>query len=214
MTQPGSPAIQLYYSRNLNPRVAVAVARHLESPVELIAATPRAPGHETGFLSLNPNGLVPVLVEDGQSLWETDAIAARLSQIAGSQFWRNDSSMPQMIRWISWATHHLNAAASVMYWENIIKPTYLNLPADPEAIASGMADFRRHARVLDTELQDRQWLVGDTLSYADFRTATALPFAEPAGLPLNEFPNITRWNTQLLALDAWRDPFAGLETAQ
>jgi hypothetical protein len=35
--------MKLYYSRNLNPRVAVAVARYLKSPIEFIRVHPRSP---------------------------------------------------------------------------------------------------------------------------------------------------------------------------
>jgi hypothetical protein len=44
------------------------------------------PAHEDAFRPINPNTLVPVLVEGDKSLWETDAIACRLSQIAGSTY--------------------------------------------------------------------------------------------------------------------------------
>jgi glutathione S-transferase len=64
--------------------------------------------------------------------------------------------------------------------------------------------------VLDAALAGRNWLVGDKLSYADFRVASALPFAAGAGLPLAEFPNVDRWHDRLLALEAWRAPFEGL----
>ena len=50
------------------------------------------------------------------------------------------------------------------------------------------------------------------LRTADFRVATALPFAEAAGLSLGEdFANIRRWHKQLWAIEAWREPFAGLD---
>jgi glutathione S-transferase len=81
--------LQLYYSTNLNPRVAVAVARHLKSPVEFIRASPRDPRNEDSFRPINPNTLVPVLVEGDKSLWETDAIACRLSQC---EFRRNPAT--------------------------------------------------------------------------------------------------------------------------
>jgi glutathione S-transferase len=48
-----------YYSRNLNPRVAVAVARHLEMPIELVRASHRDPKNEDAFGRINPNALVP-----------------------------------------------------------------------------------------------------------------------------------------------------------
>jgi glutathione S-transferase len=202
--------MKLYYSPNLNPRVAVAVARHLNSPLEFVRATPRHPDHEAVFRAINPNGLVPILEGDGHRLWETDAIACRLSAIAGSDFWRTGPEEPEMIMWISWATHHLNAAASVLYFERLIRPTFSQETVSAEVLDEAEHDFRTHAAVLNRELIGRRWLVGDRLSYADFRAATALPFAEGAGLPLDAFPEMRRWHDQLWAIPAWSSPFGGL----
>jgi glutathione S-transferase len=202
--------VKLYYSQNLNPRVAVAVARHLGSPVQYIRASPRSPQQEDAFRSINPNTLVPVLVEEERTLWETDAIACRLSALAGSDFWRTDEQQVDMIKWISWGTHHLTNAASVLYWHRIIVPTFSDEVAEPQVLENALNDFRRFAAILDAHLGGRKWLVGDRISYADFRVATSLPFAAGAGLPLDEFPQVRRWNEQLLAIDAWRAPFAGL----
>jgi len=202
--------VKLYYSQNLNPRVAVAVARYLGSPVQYIRASPRSPQQEEAFRSINPNTLVPVLVEEGRTLWETDAIACRLSALADSDFWRTDEQQVDMIKWISWGTHHLTNAASVLYWHKIIVPTFSDEVAEPQVLENALNDFRRFAAILDAHLGGRKWLVGDRISYADFRVATSLPFAAGAGLPLDEFPHVRRWNEQLLAIDAWRAPFAGL----
>ncbi len=169
----GNERAKLYYSHNLNPRVAVAVARHLGSPVDYIRASPRHPDHEPAFRSINPNALVPVLVEGGRTLWETDA-------------------------------------ASTLYFEKLIRPTFSDVRVAPSVLEAALGDFRDHAAVLDGQLAGRPWLVGDHLSYADFRAATALPFAEGAGLPVSEFPNVKRWHDRLWALDAWRAPFDGL----
>jgi glutathione S-transferase len=202
--------MKLYYSPNLNPRVAVAVARYLASPVEYIRASPRHPDHREAFRSINPNTLVPVLVEGERRLWETDAIACRLSALAGSDFWCVGQDMAEMIMWISWATHHLNSAASHLYFDRLIRPTFSDVGAAPAVLEDALRDFRDHAAVLDAALAGRTWLVGDHVSYADFRVATALPFAEGAGLPLAEFPHVKRWHDRLWEIPAWRAPFDGL----
>jgi glutathione S-transferase len=202
--------MKLYYSENLNPRVAVAVARHLKSPVQFIRAMPRHPDHEEAFRPINPNTLVPVLVEEDQTLWETDAIACRLSLLAKSPFWRMDDKLTQMIMWISWSTQHFTLPASSHYFERLIRPTFSSVPADPQALARDMLMFRKYAAILDRYLERRKWLVDEQLSYADFRTASVLPFAEDSGLPLHDYPNIVRWHARLEELEAWRSPFAGL----
>src|ERR1700721_1226842 len=106
--------------------VAVAVARYLNSPVDFVRASPRDPRNEDTFRPINPNTLVPVLVEGDKSLWETDAIACRLSQIAGSDFWATGDSLPETVKWLSGRKHHLAAKGEAYYFENIIKPKYLD----------------------------------------------------------------------------------------
>jgi glutathione S-transferase len=202
--------MKLYYSQNLNPRVAVAVARHLESPLEFVRVAPRDPAQEDGFRPINPNTLVPVLVEEGRSLWETDAIACRLAQLAKSEFWRTDARMPEMLMWVSWSNQHFTLPASTHYFERIVRPTFSNVAEDPARMAKDLAAFCKYAGILNEALATRKWLVDDQLSYADFRTATVLPFAERSGLPLGEYPHIVRWHAQLWELPAWRDPFRGL----
>ena len=203
--------MKLYYSKNLNPRVAVAAARYLNAPVQYVAADPQNPANKEKFRPLNPNCLVPILEENGKTLWEADAIVLRLSTLAKSDFWRKDDAEPDMIRWVSWATHHLNRAADPLYFFRVVWPTFSTETPPQQEMEQGLADFRRHGAVLDEYLQEKTWLVDNRLSYADFRVASALPFAAEAQIPLAEFPNMQRWHEQLMELPAWRAPFDGLE---
>ena len=203
--------MKLYYSKNSNPRLAVAVARYLDSPVEFVAANPQHQAHKESFKSLNPNCLVPVLEENGKNWWEADAIACRLSALAGSNFWRVGETQPEMIRWISWATHHLNRAADPLYFFRVVWPTFMKEAPPQEKLDEGLRDFVKHAAILNNHLADRNWLVDERVSYADFRTATFLPFAAQAQIPLGDFPNMQCWHNQLMELPAWRSPFDGLE---
>lgn len=202
--------MKLYYSRNLNPRVAVAVARHLEAPVDFVAAAPMHPDHQEAFRQINPNTRVPVLTTDQRTYWEADAITCKLSALAASDFWRTGDSQPEMIMWISWATHHLNRAGDVFYFWKLIAPGFMDFQPEQSVFDEAMGDWRQFMGILDQQLQGREWLVDDRLSYADFRVATCFPFAADAGLPLEEYPQVQRLADQLNRLDAWRDPFAGL----
>jgi glutathione S-transferase len=204
--------MQLYYSENLNPRVAVAAARYLDSPVEFVRASPRRPDLEDAFRPINPNTLVPVLVEEGRpNLWEADAVACRLSILAGSDFWPTDERLPEVVRWVSWSAQHFNRAANVFYFENIVRPKIFTRTADAAALKDADLALRRFAPILDDVLAERSWLVGNRLSYADFRVASVLPYAEQAQLPLGQYANIRKWHDRLNMLDAWRAPFEGLD---
>jgi glutathione S-transferase len=201
----------LYFSRNPNPRLAVAVARHLAAPVSLEWAAPLAPGQAENFRHLNPSLRLPILAEAGGSLWEADAIACRLSQMTGSSFWRIGAELPDMIRWISWARDNFMRACDTVHFERGTKQRYRLGPVDETLVARGLAEFHQSAAILNTHLHRRDWLLASGLSFADFRMATFLPFNDVALLPLADYPAVAAWYARLLALSAWSKPFAGLQ---
>ncbi len=206
--------MKLLFSRNPNPRLAVAVARYLDVPVEFEYAAPRAPGQAERYRPLNPNLLVPILVDGDRSLWETDAIACRLSRYMHSEFWRTGDDEPEMIRWVSWAKSNFMHACDMVHFERGTKQRYALGPIEPLQVDEGLRMFHSSAVILEAELAGRAWLLGDAVSYADFRMAALLPFNDVAGLPLAEFPAIARWYARLEAIDAWSDPFEGIDAPE
>jgi glutathione S-transferase len=203
--------VKLYFSRNPNPRLAVAVARYLDATVEFEFASPQAPEQSDRFRSLNPNLVLPILAGHGESLWEADAIACRLSRDMRSQFWRTGDDEPEMIRWLSWGKETFVAACDMVHFERGTKQRYGIGPVDQRRIDEGLALFHSSAKILESVLTRREWLCGNTVSYADFRMATYLPFNQAARLPLVEYPAISRWYQRLETINAWRDPFSGLQ---
>lgn len=204
----------LYFSRNPNPRLAVATARHLAAPVHCEAAAPLAPGQAERFRPLNPSLRLPILAEPGGSLWEADAIACRLSQWVGSNFWRSGPELPDMIRWLSWARDNFVLACDRVHFERGTKLRYGPGATDEAQVARGLAEFHDSAAILDNHLCRQDWLLASGLSYADFRMATFLPFNAVARLPLADHPAVAAWHDRLLALPAWADPFAGLDAPE
>jgi glutathione S-transferase len=201
----------LYYSRNPNPRLGLAVALHLKAEVRPVWASPFDPDQAGKFKALNPTQLLPILVEGSHVLWEVDAIACRLSQRVGSEFWRMGCEMPEMIRWISWAKANFMAAIDMVHFERGTRQRYGHGPVDVAKVAEGTDLFHTSAAQLDAHLAGREYLLDSGLSYADFRMAAYLPFNDVAGLPLQDYPSIADWYDRLEALPHWADPFAGLE---
>ena len=206
--------MKLYFSRNPNPRLAVATARHLSAPVDLEFAEPLKPGQAGKFRPLNPNLTIPILEEPGGSLWEADAIACRLSRLMLSDFWRRGDDEPDMIRWLSWGKGQFVAAFDMVHFERGTKQRYAIGPVDAAKVSEGLQMFHEASVILDNHLAARDWLLGDTVSYADFRMATFLPFNDVARLPLGHYEAIVRWYERLEALDAWRAPFEGLDAPE
>ncbi|HKE93726.1 MAG TPA: glutathione S-transferase family protein [Povalibacter sp.] len=206
--------MKLFFSRNPNPRLAVAVARYLVAPLEFEFAAPFAPGQAERYRPLNPNLSLPILVDGGKSLWEADAIACRLSRHMRSDFWRTGDDEPDMIRWLSWGKANFMHACDMVHFERGTKQRYKLGPIDEASVAEGLRRFHSSAAILDAELAGRAWLLADEVSYADFRMAAFLPFNDVAGLPLEDFPAVRKWYGRLEAIDAWSNPFRGLEAPE
>ena len=201
--------MQLYYSDVLMPRKACALARHLQAPVEFVYLDLGKGEHRTpAYLALNPNGKVPTLVDGDQTLWESDAILCHLSQRTDAGLWPHDPARQiEVLRWLSWGAQHFNRAAGELYFQYVIRPRFDLGPADPAAVETAQADFRTYAAVLDGHLRGREWLADDDMTVADFAVAIALPYAEAASMPVEDFPEVARWHGQLNRLEAWREPF-------
>jgi Glutathione S-transferase len=207
--------MKLLYSRNPNPRLAVATARHLQAPVEYEFAAPLAPGQAARYRPLNPALRLPILVyDDGRSLWEADAIACRLSREAGSSFWRSGADEPAMIQWLSWGKQNFVRACDMVQFEYVTKQRYGLGPVDAGEVQKGLELFAESAALLEEQLSGRPWLLEDGMSYADFRMASFLPHHELAGLPLDDHPALRAWYARIEALPAWSDPFAGLDAPE
>ncbi len=206
--------MKLYFSRNPNPRLAVATARFLNAEVDFEFAAPFAEGQAERYRLLNPNLLLPILERPGRALWEADAIACFLSRQVGSNLWRSDDDEPEMIRWISWGKENFVKACDMVHWERGTKLRYRIGPCDEAMVEEGLKAFHKAAKVLEAELSGRAWLLGDTISYADFRMATFLPYNDAARLPIGDYPALARWAGRLEQIEAWRDPFRGLDAPE
>lgn len=204
----------LYFSRNPNPRLAVATARHLNAPVTYEWAAPLAPDQMDRFRPLNPSLRIPILVENGVSLFEADAIACRLSQLVGSEFWRTGAELPDMIRWISWSRDNFMNACDRVHFERGTKQRYRLGALDEALVAQGTARFHETAAILDAHLGKQDWLLASGLSYADFRMAVFLPYNDVARLPLADYPAVAAWHARLMSLPAWARPFDGLDAPE
>lgn len=199
--------MKLYYAETLIPRKVCALARYLDCPVEFVhVALDKGENRTPEFLALNPNGKVPVLVEGERAIWESNAILCHLALQAGSDLWPADARQVEVLRWLAWNDVHFTRYTGTLYFEHVIKPMFGLGAPNPATVEEAERYVRTYGRVLDDHLQGRRWLLGDSLTIADFAVAVALPY-EQARLPLDGFAEIARWHGQLMELPAWRDAF-------
>ena len=206
--------MKLFYAETLNPRKACAVAKYLGVPVEYVHVDlGKGENRTQEFLRINPNGKVPVLEDGDTVLWEANAIMCHLSRMADSDLWPRDDRQIEVMRWLSWSSEHFTRHAGSLYFQYLIKP-YLGMgEPDAAAVAEAQGLVRQFASVMNDHLRSRKYLVGDSITVADFAVGVTLPYAEKASIPVFEFPEIMRWHARLNELQAWRDPFPSVHAA-
>src|SRR5262245_13116194 len=162
--------------------------------------------HAPAFAALNPNERMPVLEDDDFVLWESNAILHYLAtKKPASGLWPSDvRAQADVLRWHSWEAAHWFPACAILAFERVIKNVSGQGEPDPDAEAKGETHFHRWAAVLNAHLQDRTWLLGNTLTIADFAVGAPMTVAVPARYPTEKYPEITRWYERLAALPAWQ----------
>jgi len=198
----------LYYSDILSSHRACAVAKYLNAPVEFVYLDFAKGEHQApAYLAINSNGKVPTLVKGDRITWEADAVICQLSDDMNADLWPHDARQIDIVRWFSWNAQHFSRAGGALYFENIVKRRFNLGPPDPAAVEEALEGFHRWAKVLNDHLAGRKWLVGDSMTVADFSVAMALPFAGEAQLPLEDFAQVRRWHDRLNEIKSWREPF-------
>jgi glutathione S-transferase len=119
------------------------------------------------FLRMNPNGMVPVIVDEGRSLWESNTICRYLAGKHGREDLLPAEPMAraQVEKWMDWQATELNNS-----WRYAFMALVRHSPAhaDPAAIAAGTAEWNRLMAMLDAQLTSTgAYVCGGTLTLAD-----------------------------------------------
>ena len=156
------------------------------------------------FLAMNPNGLVPVIDDDGFRLWESNVIVRYLAERygSGSLCPADRRERYDVERWMDWQVAQLWAA---------MRPVFLGLVRTPPekrdrmAIEKGIEDCERAFGILDRHLAGRDFVGGPRLTMADIPVGVMAHRWYLLNVARTEFPNLRRWYDVIAARPAFRD---------
>jgi glutathione S-transferase len=193
-----------------------ALASYLKIPLEfevvdLTKGGQRAPA----YLALNPTGRTPTLVDGDFTLWESNAILQYVASKTKNSLWPDDArARADISRWQSWQLAHWGAdACAPLTFQRLVKK-FLNLgPPDEAVTAKATEAFNKEAKILDEYLAKRKYLVGDTLTIADFAVAAAMMYAKQAEMPVGPYPHLRAWFERVTALPCWGETAPQLPAA-
>ena len=190
-------------SNSVNVQKVLWCCEELHLPYDRIdAGGPFGMVDSSPYRTLNPNGLVPTIDDDGFTLWESNAIVRYLTakHSAGS-LWPSALHMrADADRWMDWENTTLWPA---------LRPLFLGLvrtdpdKRDPRAMDEARQRTIQALRVADSQLATRPFLAGDPFTMGDIPVGCAI--WRWMALPINRpsLPNVKRWFDSLTRRSAY-----------
>ena len=205
--------ITLHYFPGNASLIPHLLLEELGVPFELALVDRANQAHkQPAYLELNPNGLIPVLVEprpEGELvLYETAAICLYLLDAhpgSGLAPAHGTVARAHFDKWLVWLTNTLQATLIIYF--------YPERWADD---AAAIAQVKAHAEArigvmldqLDAQLARHAWLLGDDFSAVDLYALVLCRWTRGMARPARSLPHLGPWLQRLLARPAVQRAFA------
>lgn len=195
------------WKNSYNSRKIRAVAFESDINIEPVAIDIKTQSKTPEFLSMNPNGKVPVLTDGAFTLWESNAILCYVaSKDPARRLLPADPTQRAKIdQWLFWQTSHLSPSIGKIAYERFWKAKQGLGAPDEAAIQAAMPEVTRYLSVLDGQLSRTQWVAGNDLSIADFACCAAFMQRSDIKLELGAYPNVTRWLEAIESRASWKN---------
>ena len=155
------------------------------------------------YRALNPNGLIPTIVDDGFVLWESNACLQYLAagHAEGSWFPTDLKVRARATQWMDWSLGVL-APAHVPVFQGLIRT-----PAgkrDPEAIRKGREVWSSKMAMLDAHLSDRDHVAGGSITIGDIPPAILTFRWFNLDMEREDYPHLRGWYDRIARRPAFR----------
>jgi len=158
---------------------------------------------EPGYLALNPNGLIPVLLDGDFVLWESNSICRYLAAKVGDTplLPTKPQARARVEQWMDWQAGELNNS-----WRVAFMALVRGQPATPEAIAAGVKGWNHHMGLLDARLaRTGAHVCGEAMTLADVVLGLSAQRWKNAPIERPLLPAVDAWLQRLAAQPGFAD---------
>jgi len=154
--------------------------------------------------ALNPNRMVPVLVDGGFVLWESNAICRYLCarEGAGALLPLDTHARARVEQWMDWQATELNNA-----WRYAFMSLVRNSAAhtDPAQVAASVAAWNRHVGILDVQLAATgAYVAGEHVTLADIVIGLSLNRWSMTPMDRPDYPQVAAYLARLAERPGYR----------
>ena len=195
-----------YYPSNASMAPHI-VLEEIGRPFELILVDRKQNEHKSvDYLRLNPNGLIPVLVDGEMVLYETAAICLHLADTHLESGMAPKLATPeraQFYKWLMWLTNTLQTALIVYFYPERWVDTD-NAPGASQVQAHAESKIGTLLDQLESQLRssDGHWLLGDQYTILDPYTFMLCRWTRGFAKPAREWPLIGQYLQRMLTRPA------------
>ena len=159
---------------------------------------------ETNYLIMNPNGLVPTLIDGDTVLWESNVIVRYLARKYAPNSLLPDSltDLARAEQWMDWQQTVVAPAHFPVFW-GLIRTAPED--RDLDAINNGRDRFEQVMTILDHHLSDSAFVGGESLSMADIPVGIMVYRWFTLDIERMELPSLNRWYQKLTSRPAYKD---------
>lgn len=150
---------------------------------------------EPGYLALNPNGLIPVLLDGDFVLWESNCICRYLAARAGDTALlpAGPQARARVEQWMDWQAGELNNS-----WRVAFMALVRGQPATPEAVAASVKAWNHHMGLLDAQLaRTGAHVCGEAFTLADVVLGLSAQRWQNAPIERTDLPAVQAWMQRL-----------------
>jgi GST-like protein len=141
-----------------------------------------------GYVALNPNAKVPLLVDGDLVLPESGAILVHLAEKTGRLLPSDPAARARTFEWLFFqASASGPAFGQAGYWQKLASDR------NEAAITRYQAEADRLADLMDAHLAGNSWFAGDDFTIADIAHFGWLWRRDFAGVSFDTRPNLARW---------------------
>ena len=143
------------------------------------------------YMSVNPNGRIPAMIDGDLQLFESMAINLYLTKrYGGSLYPANAQDEARAWQWSVWAISEIEPLQMQIVVQKLFTPEEKRNPKVVEGAGKGL---QRPLKVLDAALAGRNWLIGDQFGVADLNVAAVMMLLKRIDFGYAEHTNVQRW---------------------
>jgi GSH-dependent disulfide-bond oxidoreductase len=156
--------ITFYYNTAPNPAKVALMLEETQLPYEIVTVDSRkGEQHAPAFTALNPNAKVPVIVDDGTVVFDSNAILLYLAEKSGQFLPPNTpAARGPMLSWLMFVASGIGPYSGQAVHFRHAAP-------EPKEYALNRYDFEawRHWGILNSHLEKQSFMLGDDYSLVD-----------------------------------------------